>query len=238
MHDSKFIPVENFPPWYPWYRRLWANITYWLSLVSLWKRGNMLTKSDIHLLWSAIKTWDIILVWNFQHASGFLIEWVVTHALAYVWKWRCIHAFAHGVNYIWLKKVTRIYDTYILIRPYYQHEGANIFHKELVSHIGKPYDFFFGADKEHETYFCTRLVNDALLASWYNTNLKSIKEGINFIDQALDRSYAAHRVLKPNDMIYGNFEIVLYSHNLILENGKYAFRDWILWKLMRNNKTN
>jgi hypothetical protein len=232
MHDQKFAPVDNFPKDYPWWKRVWSNITYWISLISLRKRKNALTKSDIDTLYRNIKKWDMLLLWNFQHASGFFIEWVVTHATAYVGKWRCIHAFAYGVNYISLRSIMRTYDTYILIRPLYAEGWVELFQRQIVLHIGKPYDFFFWADKKNETYFCTRLLNDTLQKIGYETGLKSIKESQNIIDQTLDATYALHRVLKPNEMLYGNFEVIAFSHNIIYTDNQYVFRDGIFWKII------
>ena len=65
-----------------------------------------------------------------------------------------------------------------------------------------------------ESYFCTKLVNDALILSGYNTRLLSIRGGSNFVDTVLDKTFRAHRVLKPEEMIHGNFETVFYSHNI------------------------
>ncbi len=216
MNNINYTPVKNFPIWFPWYKKLWANITYFISQIPLYPRKNKLSRNDIHEVWNKIQPWDIILVWNFQYVSGIAIEWVVTHALSYTRKWRCIHAFAHGVSYIWLRKVCRIYDTLFILRPCWKnHNQRYIYLNHLVEKVGKPYDFFFWLkDSSEETFFCTELINKTLLEIGYETWLKTLEDKKNLLDIALDKTMRAHRILLPKKMLEWNFEIIFSSHNL------------------------
>lgn len=219
-------PVTNLPKIYPWYKRLGSNITYYISQIPLRPRKNNLTKSDIRKVWKIIQRWDIILCGNFQHISGLFIDWVVTHAIGHLHKWKCIHAYAHGVSHIHLRHILRTYDTLILIRPRWETEEQIVTYiQTLKSHLGKPYDFFFGLDTEYvESYFCTKLINESLLTSGYDTWLESIEKTKNIIDISLDTVYRAHRVLTPDQMIYGNFDIVCTSENIEKHDDTYIIR--------------
>lgn len=222
--DKNFpLPIKNFPSGYPWYKRLGSNITYLVSQIPLSKRGNKLSSYDITTIWQKIRTGDILLVWNFHHASGIFIDGIVTHAIAYVGKGRCIHAFAHGVSYIWLRKVCRMYDTLVILRPRWQsEEQLQKYRNNLIAKIGQPYDFFFGLEeKTEDVYFCTRLINESLLSSGYSSWLDSIRNPENILDITLDETFRAHRALLPEDMLYGNFDVTFYSHNITKEWEKY-----------------
>ena len=229
-------PVENLPVSYPWYKRIGSNITYYASQIPLAPRKNLLSRRDIRDLKSNIQDGDVILGGNFQHMSGVLIDGIVTHAMAYIGKGRCIHAFAHGVSYISLRKILRTYDTLIILRPHWHNASQiTLFKKIITKHIWKPYDFFFWVDAEYvESYFCTKLVNDALILSGYNTRLLSIRGGSNFVDTVLDNTFRAHRVLKPEEMIHGNFEIVYYSHNIARVWEEYTPVGWKIAQILPN----
>lgn len=231
------LPIQNFPSNYPWYKRLGSNITFCFSQLPLWKRKNSLTREDIRWAKQTIRTGDIILVGWFKHVSWLFIEGIVTHALAYTGRWHCIHAFAHGVSYIGIKKVLRMYDTYIILRPQWKSkEQIGKFRSNLINELGQPYDFFFWLEETGEKiYFCTRLINDALLDVGYNTGLKSIRKPENILDETLDEAFRAHRILLPDEMIYGNWNIVAHSANISYDT---VTAKYILTKWKRNLLTN
>lgn len=170
-----------------------------------------------------MRTGDVILVGGFHYISGFFIDGIVTHALSYVGRGRCIHAFAHGVSYIWLRKVCRMYNTLVILRPRWDsEEQQQQYRNKLIAKIGQPYDFFFWLEEKSEKiYFCTRLMNDSLQEVWYDTKLESIKKSDDIIDETLDDAFRAHRILLPDEMIYGNFDVVFFSHNIEYREGKY-----------------
>ena len=64
--------------------------------------------------------------------SGVFIDGIVTHAISYLGKGRCIHAFAHGVVYTSLRKILRIYDTIIILRPYWHNQAQIISFKDHI----------------------------------------------------------------------------------------------------------
>jgi Permuted papain-like amidase enzyme, YaeF/YiiX, C92 family len=228
------IPVENLPTLYPWYKKVASNITYYLSQIPLLPRHNLLTRRDIREIREKIQDGDVILGGNFQHMSWVFIDGIVTHAMSYIGKGRCIHAFAHGVNYVSLRRVVRTYDTLIILRPYWQSQDQiRSFKKNIQTHIWKPYDFFFWLDAEYiESYFCTKLVNDALIASGYDTQLLSVRAERNIIDTVLDKTFRAHRILKPEEMIHGNFETILFSHNIRKIWEEYTLVGWKISQLL------
>lgn len=222
-------PVNNFPPSYPWYKRLGANITYFLSQIPLSPRKNLLMRRDISVLWETIEEWDILLWGMFYHLSAVSIDGAFTHAMSYVGKGRCIHAYGHGVAHIWLRKVCRIYDTILILRPKWENpEQISQYRQFLIAQIGKPYDFYFGLPDKNETFFCTELINEALLSVWYQTWLRSVKKASDTIDKILDETIRVHRILKPTEMIQGNFEIIWYSSSV-----EYSDNSWLVrwWKI-------
>lgn len=222
------IVVSNFPAWYPWYKKVWSNITFLLSHIPIWPRRNKLSKSDIKNIKNTIESWDIILAGSYHEVSWLFIDGIVTHAIAYVDRWRCVHAFAHGVSSIGLKRTCRTYDTIILLRPHWRStEQKGEYLKTIISNIGKPYDFYFGLwNNPWESYFCTELINDSFRKINYDTLLESIRPPSDELDKILDDTFRAHRALSPEEMIYGNFEVIFYSENVHIDkNGKYALKN-------------
>lgn len=213
---QKIKPITNFPQRYPLYKRIGGNITYFLSQIPIGKRKNLLSWKDIRQIRKIATEWDILLWGSFSHVSGIFIEWSVTHAMAYIGKGRAIHAFAQGVSFISLKKILRTYDSIIILRPYWKNDmQKQEFRALLEKEVGKPYDFYFWLeDSEDIAYFCTRLINDLLIRIGYETRIDSIHWPKNIIDKILDPVFRAHRVLKPQEMLLGNFEVVFYSHNI------------------------
>ncbi len=222
------LSVTNFPPGYAWYKKLGANITYRFSNLPLSFRKNNLSREDIRVMRSILEYGDIILWGDFCQASQFFIDWVVTHAMAYLWKGKWIHSHAHGVSFFKRRMIFRTYDTILILRPRWTSDIQVSTYKEaLFSKLGKPYDFFFWLkESEEEAYFCTELINNSLKEVGYDTWLVSIKDPQDLVDETLDSVFRAHRLLTPDEMIYGNFEVVFHSHNIILENGKYRLVEW------------
>jgi hypothetical protein len=233
-------PIHNFPKDYIWYKKIWSNITYYLSQISFLSRKNLLTNNDIRHIKKNIQNGDILLGWNFQHVSWLVIEWIVTHAMGYIGKWKCIHAYAHGVWLIWLRKILRTYDTLILIRPFWDSEKQKLeYRKFLISKLWIPYDYFFWLEENgEEKYFCTKLINDALISVWYNSNLESVRQINNSIDEILDTSFRIHRILKPQDMIYWNFQKIFFSENIQENKNTYSLIKWKFWTLLIPSKNN
>lgn len=233
----QYLPIQNFPTDFPWYKKLGSNITYYFSQIPLWKRKNDLSHSDIRKVWKNIQVGDIVLWGNFRELSWIFIDGVVTHALAHIWKGRCIHAFAGWVVYLSLKKVCRKYDTLVILRPRWRrHTEKYDFCRELISKLWKPYDFFFGIKNESESYFCTQLINDSLKQIGYDTELDSLRTADTSLDIFLTDTFTAHRALQPDTMIYGNFDVVYTSHNLRKEHGKYHIRGALFWKIIPTRK--
>jgi hypothetical protein len=227
-HKNTPLMVSNFPEWYPWYKKLGSNITFLVSHIPIWPRRNTLSRSDIKTIKHIIESWDIILGGSYHEVSWIFIDGIVTHAIAYIDRWRCVHAFAHGVGSIGLKRICRTYDSIIILRPYWRSsEQKSEYLKTIISNIGKPYDFFFGlGNNTGESYFCTELINDSFRKTHYDTLLESIKPSIDELDKMLDETFRAHRALSPEEMIYGNFEVIFYSENIkINKDGKYVLKN-------------
>lgn len=95
----------------------------------------------------------------------------------------------------------------------------------LIEKIGKPYDFFFWVDDtKEEKFFCTKLINDTMILSDYDTWLSSVRSPNNVADVLLDTTFRAHRVLTPEQMIGGNFSVVFHSENIVNQNGVYILQ--------------
>ncbi len=223
MHISDQHIVTNFPADFPIYKKYLSNITFWISQIPLsWKRSK-LWKKDIQKLKTSIKTGDIILCGNYHEASVLLIPGIVTHVIGHTQYWRCIHATGHGVSYISIKKICRTYDSYILIRPNWKTKDQSYsFIQYLISQIWKPYDFFFGTENV-DTYFCSKLINEWLLLSNYDSWLVSIYPFRDEIDKIID-PITIHRALTPADFLSGNFDIITHSSNIIKDNHTYVIK--------------
>ncbi|MBP9812106.1 hypothetical protein KBC86_01880, partial [Candidatus Gracilibacteria bacterium] len=145
---------------------------------------------------------------------------LVTHTIAYIGKGRCIHAGAHGVKYISLGKILRIYDSLVIIRPSFRDSNQKSSYLEsIIAKLGAPYDFYFGIGERE--YFCSGLVNSSLLDAGYETGLHTVRPMGNLFDEITDSVLRAHRALKPEDFLQGNFKTVFYSHNIKNINGKF-----------------
>lgn len=221
QHSSSFI--TNFPKGFPWYKKCLSNMTFWISQIPLPWRRNALSKWDIKNLKRNIESGDIILCGNYHEASSVLIPGIMTHTIGYTHHGRCIHAIWSGVSYIWLRRVYRSYDSFILIRPRWKNrEQKETFMKFLVSQIWKPYDFFFW-NSEKSGYFCTALINSWLSHANYDSWLVSIYPPSNEID-TLFENITLHRALTPDSFMYANFDIIVHSSNITKNNNNYDLK--------------
>lgn len=212
--------LKNFPPNFPWYKKLGAHITYHFSKIILFPRKNLLSKADIQAARKIIAPWDIILCGNYRETSALFIPGLVTHTIAYIDKGRCVHSSAHGVRYLSLRKVLRIYDSLLILQPFWKEPSQKLGYLEsIIAKLGAPYDFYFGLGERE--YFCSWLINSSLLEAWYETGLHTVRPVDNFFDEVTDDILRAHRALKPEDFIRGNFKAVFYSHNISCTDGKF-----------------
>ena len=217
--------IYNFPPKYPFYKKIIVNMVYLFTAIMVHPRKNLLKKSDIVRINFLIKRGDIILLGNLRTIYGLILNKPVTHSAIYVGGSKCIHATVDGVGFVSLVDVLLEYDTFAILRVRGHKKKRRKIAKKAInfakSQLGQPYDYEFTAGVGK--YFCSKLVNDSFLASGYNTGLQSTgsDESNSSIIGELERMKTC---LEPDQMVHGNFRIPFLSHNLAMKEGDLSFQ--------------
>lgn len=195
--------IKNFPYDYPLWKKILANLVFFFGATIIHSRNNLLTESDLKKAKNILKKGDVILVGGLKRLSSLAIRGPVTHTILYT-GWNCaIHSIADGVVTIHLHDLLCEYDTMIILR----HRKANRKKiKKVIDYafdkIGKPYDFEFNLKKDR--FYCTELIYHAFKSAGLEIEIKN-----------------KNKIIRPVDLIGGNFELVFKSHNLkINNNGK------------------
>lgn len=218
---KKYHIITNFPKGYPFYKKLWANLTYFLTGIIVHQRRNALTHTDLIKARLMLRKGDICLFGNLRESSSFVIRGPFTHATLYLGRKRFIHAIADGVQYTSLHHLFTEYDTLAILRLPKMIRGRRKIIRNVIRHaeaqLGKPYDFDFspGSGK----FFCTELVNYAYRKAKHDTNLKTLSPFRKERDIIVKRIVSASRALHPVQMAEeGNFDVVFVSHNIEVKN--------------------
>jgi len=217
----RYYFIKNFPKNYPWYKKIVANIIFFITGTIIHPRKNLLTNEDIKQAKKIIKRGDIILLGNLRTALSEIINDPLTHSSIYMGGRKIIHAMgAEGVQYASYHSTFTNYDTVAVVRIPEKKRNRKEIIKKVIKYaknqLKKPYDFEF--KKGEKKFFCTKLVNNCFTDVGYDTGLSSIKKSKskNFFSRAKN-------ALRPIDFIKGNFETVFLSHNLKLKNKKLTF---------------
>ncbi len=209
MHYEKHI-IRNFPKNYPFWKKILANIAFFVFGTIIHHRKNLLNKKDIRQAKKILKKGDIILVGGLRRLTSLIIRGAVTHSMIYLGHNRIIHAIADGVEIDHLYDVFCEYDTLAILRSTDHHLNPKIYRKKIEkvleyakSKIGKPYDFEFKAGKKE--FYCTELL-------YFSFKKARIDTGVQLTRKKLP--------LHPSKFINNHFQIILLSHNLKLVNGE------------------
>ncbi|MFH0701259.1 MAG: YiiX/YebB-like N1pC/P60 family cysteine hydrolase [Candidatus Woesearchaeota archaeon] len=217
--SPKYHLITNFPRRYPTYKKIFANIVYFISGIVIHKRRNLLSHKDLLKARMLLRKGDILLVGNLRELSHLFITGPLTHALIYIGGRKFVHAIADGVQYTTLHHLFTEYDTMIILRlpksvPFRKKKiMAAIKHAE--EQIGKPYDFDFTSDKNK--FFCTELVNSAYTHAGHDTGLHTMEQFRTFKEKIEKVVISAIKALHPEKFIEGNFDIIFMSHNIELK---------------------
>ncbi|MBI2668288.1 hypothetical protein HYX14_00430 [Candidatus Woesearchaeota archaeon] len=212
----KYQIIRNFPPHYPWYKKIFANLLYWITGMIIHSRKNLLTQRDIIRARVRLRRGDILLLGNLRESSSLFITGPLTHSAIYVGRRRVIEAVGRGVQYNGLQHLFSNYDTLAILRlPKGTRRRHWIIHKAIrfaKEQLGKPYDFDF--DAKSGKYFCTELVNKAFRQAGHNTGLRDIKPFRTFFEKMEKLLFTVRKILQPEEFVRGNFRVVFMSHNL------------------------
>lgn len=209
MHYERHI-IRNFPKNYPYWKKVLANIVFFIIGTIIHHRKNLLNKKDIRLAKSLLKKGDIILVGGLRRLFSVVLREPVTHSMIYLGHNRVIQAVIDGVEIDHLYEIFCEYDTMIILREIEHRLNPQIYHKKIEkiieytkSKIGKPYDFEFKTSKKR--FYCTELLYFAFQKAHLDTGLQLLRK---------------KAPLHPLKFINNHFDIIFLSHNLKLVNGE------------------
>jgi len=223
----RFHMITNFPKDYPMYKKIYANILYFITGIVINPRKNALNYRDMIRARVKLRKGDIALWGNLREVSSLFIKGPLTHATLYVGKREFIEAVGDGVRYSSLYHLFTKYDTLVIMRVPRFYKGRRKIIKEAIQfalmQVGKPYDFDFS--KGSRKLFCTELVNSAYQKAHYDTKLKNFGKFSGGGEEIIQRIVNAERALRPTIFAEkGNFKIVLLSHNLEMREKKLVLK--------------
>jgi hypothetical protein len=138
----------------------------------------------------------------------------------YVGKRRFVEAIGKGVCYVSFHRLFTLYNNYVILRT--QKGTKRKIKRKAIrwakEQVGRPYNYEFR--KNHKSYFCSELVNEAYLQAGYRTGLNSLTSPRSLKRIARAAISRADNALRPARMIRGNFRVVCLSHNLKISNRK------------------
>lgn len=221
----KYHVVTNFPKDHPPHKRLFANIIFFIAGIIVHPRKNFLKHSDLIKARLKLKRGDIVLVGDLKAASSMFITGAVTHSALYLGRKKFIHAVADGVTYTTLHHMFTEYDTMVILRLPKRTKGKRKIIKEAIkfakNQLGKPYDFDFSPGEKK--FFCTELVNSAYRHAGHKTKLSNFGKFRTFAEKIEKHIVTAHKALKPEHFVKGNFRVMFLSHNLDIVKGNLKY---------------
>ncbi len=223
----RFHLITNFPKEYPFYKKIIANVMYFITGIVINPRKNLLTYKDMVRTKFKLRKGDIVLCGNFRELSSLFLQGPLTHATLYVGKREFIEAVGDGVRYASLYHLFTKYDTLAIMRVPLFYKGRRKIIKDAIqfalTQIGKPYNFEFS--RGSRKLFCTELVNYAYQKAHYDTKLKNFGRFSGGGTEIMQRVVTATRALQPVTFLEkGNFKIVFLSHNLEMKEQKLVLK--------------
>jgi hypothetical protein len=205
--NYKYHFITNFPPNYPFYKKIIANLMFFFGATIIHPRQNWLTKKDLKKTAKKIKKGDVVIVGGLRRLSKIFIDDIFTHVLIYIGKRKFIHAIADGVRVDSMHDVFCEYDSLIILRPNNYKKYKKTFIKTAIRQIGKPYNFEF-TDKKN-SFYCIQLINYCFQQS-----------GLNLFKQKNAKS-----ILYPKDLLNTDSKIIFSSHNIKISKNKISLLD-------------
>jgi len=211
---SDYHVVTNFKKRTPLFKRIAANVMFWLGTTKFAFRHCLLTRADHKKALRILQKGDIVLVGAHRKMSTVFIPGPVTHSLLAMNKKKLIHAIGDGVAE---KKFTQLfheYDTLMIVRPEIPDKKKKDIIYEAIKfakkQMGKPYDFVFNYE-EKDTFFCTQLISDSYDAAGFDLGLFDHHKTHNVIEKQIKRVANA---VRPADVVHGNVEVLFLSQYL------------------------
>ena len=202
--------IKNFPPKYPFWKKVYANIIFAIGITKTNSKNSDLTLKDYIRAKNTIKKGDLLLVGNLRRIVKFFVKGPVTHCLMYVGNNKCIHSTEDGVNLVKLEDVFNEYDTALVLR--HNNNNEKKFNKAInyaKKQIGKPYDFEFKSDLDHtkkvDKFYCSELVYLSLKTGGIRINLnenapkpfkKSVMHPMSFISENFSQIFTSESLEK------------------------------------------
>ena len=208
--------ISHFPERYPFYKKLFANLIFFITGIIIHPRKNQLNHFDLIKARLLLRKGDVVLWGNLREVATLFIHGPSTHASIYLGRRKFVEAVFDGVQINILHHFFTQYDTMIILRLPKKTKKKRKIIKLAIHHaleqVGKPYDFDFSG--RSNKFFCSELVNYAYLKAKHNTKLRSIgrfKKSQGLIRKMILASRALHPISFAEK---GNFDIVYVSHNL------------------------
>lgn len=227
MIRDHFLHIENFPKSYPIYKRMLAVFLLNVFGLQVVRRKNLLTNHDITFSYDKLRRGDIVLLGNLKTVFSSVLNDPVTHVALAVNKNKIIHSITSGVEMKPMKEVYKMYDTLAILRMKSsgdvrrkQAKKAVFFAKER---LGEPYNFLF--DNAQNSFFCSALVNDALLYAGYKTKLDTYRGKDRIFRKLGIPQEHIMNAMKPAEFMKGDFDVVFLSHNLRQEGRSLVFTE-------------
>jgi hypothetical protein len=218
----KTTVAANFPPDYPKYKRILANLMYSVFGIILFPRKNLLTRQDIKNIKKNVKKGDILLCGDLRTFFSVALNDPLTHVMFAISRKRAIHAIRQGVQIVKLKEIFIKYDTFLILRLPRIKGRRKIIRQAIRSakkHLGKPYNYFL--EDRDDCFFCSALVTNVLVDAGYNIQINSLdlpKPGCTD-KEAHNNSL----IMRPADFLKSGLNSVLLSHNLVYDGKKLSF---------------
>jgi cell wall-associated NlpC family hydrolase len=216
--------LRNFPKNYPFYKKILANVMYFLSGIIVHPRTNKLTHSDIIKAKFKLRKGDVILAGDLKTILPSFFGEPVTHSALYLGGRKFIHSITRGVQYTSLHHILTAYDTLAILRIPRIRKRRSIIKKALTyarTQYGKPYNFDFS--RGPKSFFCTELVNEAFKHAGFHTGMQSVRRQRKIIKKLEEHFTHAVDALLPGNFLKSKFTLVFLSHNLKYTNNKLVF---------------
>lgn len=193
--------IHNFPSGQPRWKKLLANLIFWVGVTPIHFRKNQLTEAEHKKVQGLLKKGDLILVGSLRRMGHLFIHGPLTHSAMYVGAGRCIHSHADGVEEVLLSSIFKEYDTMMVLRAQRLSPATlNKVVRAARSQLGQPYDFEFQTPRHPRAFYCTELLVWAFQ-----------KAGVDLHLKARSHPRCLKCVIHPMDFIKPNFKRVFES---------------------------
>jgi len=215
---NNYHRINNFPKRISIFKKILSQVLFVIAITKITTRNNHLKKEDYLSAKELIRAGDVVLAGGFRTISGLFMGKSFTHALLYVGDGQCVHADADGVDTISFKELFMAYDTLIILRAKIKENYEETIEKVIAfakEQLGKPFDFYL--EHRRDSYFCTQLINCSFKNAGFETGL-GIKGKIK--QNFLRIFWRIRRVVRADDFLKGNFEIIFVSRSFEEKNQK------------------